>query len=633
MKISGYYKFLLQLLALSLACSLLIPKLILIPVSAVRDSPYGWGDWIWILSQDFIVAFVFYALLVMVVARGKSLRLFVTAGMSILVLIMLFVDMRVREMWLVPIDWRIVEYARENMGDFAKAGDAFMTGQAGWGMTFRRLLFVVGIAYGATWLAFILLLRHCQRQEQDFDLIPRKRRFAFITIIVFVAVVFVALRADRFNYALEENILVSGLLHPIRTKQPETPPTSEAMTAFDQKAVPLSRVLADSNPRRILADLKRPFRNIVMVVAESVRWTGMGFEDQGVPSKHMPYLQHLGSEGLMAKCHVGLPHSSKAYFSLLTGRYAYPGIEIREAMYRRQESIVHLLKEKISRMRTICFSALYLHFENLDGFLAACGVDERIGVRDLIEGSVDASDGFGFSDYPLYEAAPRILAESRNPFFTVFFPVAAHYPYRFRGKSEDDGDGWESYIKSVHQFDGFLKKLIESFRSQHLLDDTLFIIVGDHGESFGEHGTYIHNNSMYEEELTVPLIFWSSDGRLRHKGLLAARQIDIVPTIADLCGVSSSRLTVQGESILRSPVDGVTSYSASFFVRVSRALVIGNRKYIYKPMSGELTRYDLSLDPTEMNPRVISEGEEYRKIVDRIRAFIAYSRAHHLREK
>ena len=61
-----------------------------------------------------------------------------------------------------------------------------------------------------------------------------------------------------------------------------------------------------------------------------------------------------------------------------------------------------------------------------------------------------------------------------------------------------------------------LEPFLAGLRERKLLDDTLVVIVGDHGESFGEHGSYVHNNSLYEEETTVPLIFWSVDGRLRH---------------------------------------------------------------------------------------------------------------------
>ena len=39
-----------------------------------------------------------------------------------------------------------------------------------------------------------------------------------------------------------------------------------------------------------------------------------------------------------------------------------------------------------------------------------------------------------------------------------------------------------------------------------ILDDTLVIVVGDHGEEFAEHGMMEHSNSLYLPSLHVPLI-------------------------------------------------------------------------------------------------------------------------------
>jgi arylsulfatase A-like enzyme len=32
-----------------------------------------------------------------------------------------------------------------------------------------------------------------------------------------------------------------------------------------------------------------------------------------------------------------------------------------------------------------------------------------------------------------------------------------------------------------------------------LYDDTIFVVYGDHGEGFGEHGRYLHGDTIYEE--------------------------------------------------------------------------------------------------------------------------------------
>jgi arylsulfatase A-like enzyme len=66
---------------------------------------------------------------------------------------------------------------------------------------------------------------------------------------------------------------------------------------------------------------------------------------------------------------------------------------------------------------------------------------------------------------------------------------------------------------------------------------TSIVFIADHGESFGEHGRYLHNSTLFQEELHVPLIVWAP-GRIRPGGRVDAvvRGIDVAPTLAELAG-------------------------------------------------------------------------------------------------
>jgi arylsulfatase A-like enzyme len=175
----------------------------------------------------------------------------------------------------------------------------------------------------------------------------------------------------------------------------------------------------------------------------------------------------------------------------------------------------------------------------------------------------------------------------------------------------------------IRYSDNLLATMIEEFRQHHLLEDTLFVIVGDHGESFGEHGLFVHNSSMYEEEITVPLIFWSDDGRLAHHFIPTSRQIDIAPTIADLLGMMNSIVPVQGVSLLRRTVQPPAAFASTFFEGVGQALVEGSDKYIYEASADRLVVFDLNHDSNETSPKVIT-AQKKSDIVARLRAFIAY---------
>ena len=81
-----------------------------------------------------------------------------------------------------------------------------------------------------------------------------------------------------------------------------------------------------------------------------------------------------------------------------------------------------------------------------------------------------------------------------------------------------------------------------------LLDRTLIAIVGDHGESLGDHGEETHTMFVYESAIRVPLILW-------RPGLLPAgvvvrepvRLTDLAPTLLDLGGRAAAHDDARAE--------------------------------------------------------------------------------------
>ena len=82
------------------------------------------------------------------------------------------------------------------------------------------------------------------------------------------------------------------------------------------------------------------------------------------------------------------------------------------------------------------------------------------------------------------------LRYNRSYRYTDVLP--AHLDYRLR----------RAYRDTVRSIDGFFERLCEDFES----DDPTFVVHGDHGEAFGEHGTYGHRLQLYEENVRVPLL-------------------------------------------------------------------------------------------------------------------------------
>jgi len=68
---------------------------------------------------------------------------------------------------------------------------------------------------------------------------------------------------------------------------------------------------------------------------------------------------------------------------------------------------------------------------------------------------------------------------------------------------EEDRRAYESGIAYM---DHELGRMVAGLREDGLLDNTLFIVVADHGEQFGEHRLFGHGNSLYMPLVHVPLV-------------------------------------------------------------------------------------------------------------------------------
>ena len=88
------------------------------------------------------------------------------------------------------------------------------------------------------------------------------------------------------------------------------------------------------------------------------------------------------------------------------------------------------------------------------------------------------------------------------------------------------------YDAAVRLADERVGSVVQSLKDGGQWDDTLFILLSDHGEEFGEHGAYIHGQSLYQELIHVPLIVhFPSDEHAGTRVPSVVSLIDVLPTI------------------------------------------------------------------------------------------------------
>ena len=69
------------------------------------------------------------------------------------------------------------------------------------------------------------------------------------------------------------------------------------------------------------------------------------------------------------------------------------------------------------------------------------------------------------------------------------------------------------YAAEVRHQDAYLAQLFDYLKTSGALDDTMVIIVADHGEAHGDHGYVGHSFVVHQELVHVPLIIHDPDGR------------------------------------------------------------------------------------------------------------------------
>ena len=139
------------------------------------------------------------------------------------------------------------------------------------------------------------------------------------------------------------------------------------------------------------------------------------------------------------------------------------------------------------------------------------------------------------------------------------------------------------------------------------------LVVGDHGESLGEHGELTHGLLVYEATLHVPLLL-AAPGADAHEVKTPVSSIDIAPTLAQLAGLKLDRAdgialsaqrravregSLRRERSIRRPSDGARLSA----IRRGASKLISNREL-----------YDLERDPNEKTNTMQNDRRTFRAL-------------------
>lgn len=206
----------------------------------------------------------------------------------------------------------------------------------------------------------------------------------------------------------------------------------------------------------------------------------------------------------------------------------------------------------------------------------------------------------------------------------------------------DEMAAWyrQAYDARVREADGELADTLDVLGDRGLLDDTVVVVLSDHGEEFGEHRGWLHDQSVYDEVVRAPLIVRLP--RSEHAGARVDAPVsllDVAPTLADLAGVPAPDGAFEGTSLLPR-LEGRAVGDEPFVpsIRLNRKkyfrpwkesrgdhnLVVrdGRWKAIWNVEPDTIELYDLAADPGESRDLHAAHPDVAARLRERARDYL-----------
>jgi arylsulfatase A-like enzyme len=256
----------------------------------------------------------------------------------------------------------------------------------------------------------------------------------------------------------------------------------------------------------------------------------------------------------------------------------------------------------------------------MQGILDQRGFSELQDAESI--GGAHASS-FGTDDASTAERLLEFVdsAQGKQPFFAVYSPIAGHHPYRAPGPRREPFGAeteFDHYRNDLYTGDLALGRIVEGIRRRGLFEQTLFVIVGDHGEAFAQHpGNFAHTLYLYEENVRVPFIVVAPGlimNRVRAPQLVSL--VDLAPTTLALLGLAVPK-EYEGRSGLE-PTAGMAVFFTDHDL-LKTGLRHGRFKFIHEQEHSRSRLYDLLADPAEANNLAATQpdrAEQYRRWLD-----------------
>ena len=246
-----------------------------------------------------------------------------------------------------------------------------------------------------------------------------------------------------------------------------------------------------------------------------------------------------------------------------------------------------------------------------DLFSASAGYEKYFGMNEF--NNKNEFDGtWGIWDEPFLQYVNQQLSSMQQPFLGTVFTLTSHHPFQVPDKYEKKfPEEKNPYARVMRYTDHALQKFFESAGKQPWFQNTLFVIVADHGAPNDSPDTHTPRGGV-----SIPIFFYAPDHSLNGEINFPVQQIDILPSVLDY---------------LRAPCKYV-SFGKSIFKKDSARCVFNFLNGIYHIEDSQfhleydgiksLSLYDYVSDPLFKKNILGKFPHEQLRLVEKLKAVI-----------
>ncbi len=358
--------------------------------------------------------------------------------------------------------------------------------------------------------------------------------------------------------------------------------------------------------------------NVLLVTFDTTRADHIGC--YGHPQALTPTIDALAQHGvLFEQAYVTVPLTLPSHASILTGLYP-------------PENGMHINgRGQLSSQIPTLATTLQKHGYDTAAFIGAVVLNAKAGLDQgfqLYDDDMAGGVHHGHESHLMRHAGivvdsalKWLQGRASKPFFAWVHLYDPHAP--FEGHAEVFQDRFKDtpYDGDIAFADMHVGRLIQHLKDRGVYDNTLVIIVGDHGEGFNEHEELEHGFMLYNATLKVPFVVSNpSLCRAGYRVPTPVSLVDIFPTVLDCLHVPAPK-RVSGvslhQALLGQPIEPRVCFSeteacyAAYGWSPQASVTTDAWKYV-KTVREEL--YDLKHDPGELKNLAASHADQLEKM-------------------